>query len=49
MNTTTTTARLPALALAAIVTLAMLLGVDGLATMDAGAPQLAQRTVSTHS
>ena len=43
------TSRLPSLALAAVFTLAMLLGVDRLATTDADTPQVAQRTVSSHS
>jgi hypothetical protein len=44
-----TPARLPALALAAVFTLAMLLGVNTLATVDAGAERLAQGTVTSHS
>lgn len=42
-------ARLPALALAAVFTLAMLLGVNSLATVDAGPGQLAQGAVTSHS
>ncbi len=36
--------RLPALALASVLTLAMLLGVNSLARVDTPAPQLAQAT-----
>jgi negative regulator of sigma E activity len=43
------TARLPAITLAAVFTLAMLLGVDSLATGDNGAQQVAQQTVTSHS
>ena len=46
MNTTT---RLPSLALAAALTLAMLLGVDTLAGVDTGIAQVAQRVVTSHS
>ena len=46
MNTTN---RLPSLALAAVFTLAMLLGVDTLASAEAGTAQVAQRSVTSHS
>jgi hypothetical protein len=41
-STATTTRRLPAVALAALFTLAMLTGVNTLARVEAAAPQLAQ-------
>ena len=44
-----TIARLPSIALAAVFTLAMLLGVDTLATVDSGAQQVAQQTVTSRS
>lgn len=46
MNTAYSTpqARFPALALASLLTLAMLLGVNTLATADSGAAQLAQHS-----
>lgn len=44
-----TTARLPSLALAAVFTLVMLLGVDTLATVNTATEQVAQRTVNSHS
>ena len=44
-----TTARLSSLALAAVFTLAMLLGVNSLATVDTGAAQVAQTTATSHS
>ena len=40
--TTTITTRLPALALASLLTVAMLLGVNHLAQMDSPTPQMAQ-------
>lgn len=44
-----TTPRLPSLALAAVFTLAMLLGVNTLASVDAGTAQIAQHTTGNHS
>ncbi len=42
-----TTTRLASAAFAAVLTLAMLLGVNTLATHDTGAPQLAQAATAT--
>ncbi|HZF80355.1 MAG TPA: hypothetical protein VEZ89_11260 [Rubrivivax sp.] len=44
-----TTARLSSVALAVVFTLGMLVGVDTLATGESAGPQVAQRTVTTHS
>ncbi len=41
--------RLPSLTLAAVFTLAMLLGVNALATVGSPAAQVAQRTTTAHS
>lgn len=51
MNTTyrTPQARFPALALASLLTLAMLLGVNTLATVDSGAAQMAQQATQARA
>jgi negative regulator of sigma E activity len=49
MNTTHFTARLTSFAFAAVLTLAMLAGVDTLAGGDKSAPQMAQTAGTSHS
>lgn len=49
MNTTHITARLTSFAFAAVLTLAMLAGVDTLASADKSAPQMAQTASASHS